>query len=576
MTYAAESSKAGRRPITIVELVLDKCANTYGIPPCTASGPAGSECYNTRGTCQDVPNYSITSKVYRFCDTRAGIPAGFEAIPCLRDISITPSKLTPGKGLGALGSVSIKLADFPHHDREIDPYVGTRAYNPATLGTYFGKLLARNPHYQGRAVKVYHGYVGSGGWDFPGDFQTRYYVIERIEGPTAKGLVTIIGKDPLKLADDDRAKCPIPTSETLTADLDATDATNFYTTDGTPYDLIGSVRIGDEVISYLLRTVGGIFGPLARGAFGSEATAHAIDDVVQQVKSWVGVPVVDVVLELLEDFTEIPPAFIAAGNLDPDGWLAGVSVNAQITEPTGVRTLLAELAEQCLFDLWWDEIDQVIRLKPLGPPLAAISIDEAGNIVEASAVVKTDPNDRISQVWLHYDQADPTQGATEDGNFNRLYIATDLNSEGAEEYGSARVQKVRSRWFKEDDAAAMGLATRLIARQKTPPVKVKLEVDAKEAIAVGDDITINTRLYQDVTGAALASNFRVVSVDPVEGGHKLQIEAETLGFPGRYARITANAQVDYGSASAAEKAAGGFIAPTVGNFGDGGAPYKVL
>ena len=50
-------TKFGREPIELVEMVLPKCANTYGTAPCTASGAPGSECFNTRATCQDPDNY---------------------------------------------------------------------------------------------------------------------------------------------------------------------------------------------------------------------------------------------------------------------------------------------------------------------------------------------------------------------------------------------------------------------------------------------------------------------------------------------------------------------------------------
>jgi hypothetical protein len=49
--------KLGREPIELVEFVLPRCANTYGVAPCTATGSVGSECFNCRATCQDVDNY---------------------------------------------------------------------------------------------------------------------------------------------------------------------------------------------------------------------------------------------------------------------------------------------------------------------------------------------------------------------------------------------------------------------------------------------------------------------------------------------------------------------------------------
>ena len=36
---------------------IDVCKNTYGVPPCTAKGGKGEECYNNLATCQDKSNY---------------------------------------------------------------------------------------------------------------------------------------------------------------------------------------------------------------------------------------------------------------------------------------------------------------------------------------------------------------------------------------------------------------------------------------------------------------------------------------------------------------------------------------
>ena len=48
---------SGREPVQIVEIIQPRCANTYGVAPCTASGPNARRCFNTRATCQDVPNF---------------------------------------------------------------------------------------------------------------------------------------------------------------------------------------------------------------------------------------------------------------------------------------------------------------------------------------------------------------------------------------------------------------------------------------------------------------------------------------------------------------------------------------
>ena len=86
-----------------------------------------------------------------------------DAIPCLRSISITPAEITAGKGLGLRAACAITMQGLSHSDIRIDPYVSERTYIPITRGTYFGKLKARNPFYNGRIMRVYSGYLEQDG-----------------------------------------------------------------------------------------------------------------------------------------------------------------------------------------------------------------------------------------------------------------------------------------------------------------------------------------------------------------------------------------------------------------------------
>jgi hypothetical protein len=228
MTYDTERVRVGREPVTIVEIDLDKCANTYGSSPCTATGSAGDECYNARAHCQDPTNYLNTDTLtLKFSDRE--IPDETYT-PCVRSSKPLPVEITPGQPYGKRASITIKLQDFPHHDRGIDPYVGTRSYIPVSQGTFFGKLLARNPYHQGRALRLKTGYIAADGFS-TGDLQTQYYIIEKMT-LSAKGVVTIVAKDVLKLADDDRAVCPILSNGKLEASITAGD-TSLTVTSGT-------------------------------------------------------------------------------------------------------------------------------------------------------------------------------------------------------------------------------------------------------------------------------------------------------------------------------------------------------
>ncbi|MEG7522196.1 MAG: hypothetical protein M3H12_03735 [Chromatiales bacterium] len=205
-------------------------------------------------------------------------------------------KIEPGKGLGLRGSVKIKLRDFTIHDRAADPYHATRTAD--AQGTFFGRLMARNPFYVGRTLRLRTGYITSPwNWD---NFVTRTYVIEDISGPGSDGVVILTGKTVLKALDDDRVRIPAPSHGELSDDLNK--AGNTLTLSpagiGSEYDLSGAVRIGAEIITYAT-LIGDVISDATRAQWGSKAKDHDVGDQVQQCKVYSSVNVVNVVHGIL-------------------------------------------------------------------------------------------------------------------------------------------------------------------------------------------------------------------------------------------------------------------------------------
>ena len=54
--------------VNYFELDLPRCANTYGVSPCTAALSGDNKCFNSRVTCQDVPNFRLGSPVVASLD----------------------------------------------------------------------------------------------------------------------------------------------------------------------------------------------------------------------------------------------------------------------------------------------------------------------------------------------------------------------------------------------------------------------------------------------------------------------------------------------------------------------------
>lgn len=612
MARIDKASVLGREPLNIVELDLDFCSHTFGTSPCTATG---EKCYNTYTTCQDKSNYTAGTKTYRFTDKDAVLPVGQKMFPASSSISFSPTKLEYGKGLGYRGKCSISLKDFKHSDNDIDPYLSDRTHDTSS-GSFFTKLLARNTYYNGRTVRVLSGYNGKvsessfklypslttypsgttylGGSGDSGtpfdiaDFDKREYLIENISIDRNNN-VRITGKDILKKLDSDRTKVPLPTTGVLKADILSTDI-SLTLTDASfdEYATSGHIRINDEIISYTGKTAPDTLTGLTRGQYGTTASGHSIDDEIQQCKVYDTVNIVDIIYDLLVNYGGIDASFIPYGageewEVERDTYLSYANYSTVISEPEGVASLLEELTEQSMLMLWWDERQQLIRLKALTPPTQRYTVrklKDSTDFIEGSVSVKYLENMRYTQLWVRSYPKDWTQ-LDEDKNYGRLYIGTNLDLESDIAYGDARIKQMNSRWFSQD-AQSVTLYSRFSSIFSEPPIELKAKIDAKNLdISIGDIIDVETRQITDYNGNAKTLRVFVTEMKESEIGHSIEITVLSTGFlvaTGlRYGYITPNTMVDYTSATSSQKAQYGFIAPDTGVFvSDSGEAYKII
>ena len=58
MTLETQRQAISRTPQVALLIFLDSCRLLSGVAPCTASETGDDKCYNTRSTCNDIPNYN--------------------------------------------------------------------------------------------------------------------------------------------------------------------------------------------------------------------------------------------------------------------------------------------------------------------------------------------------------------------------------------------------------------------------------------------------------------------------------------------------------------------------------------
>lgn len=527
--HITEASRVGRIPVVFVELDIDCCTRTYGTSPCTASvGVTGAaKCYNTYATCQDTAHYNKGVKTYRFSEPSARLPVGLQTIPLLRSVSFAPQQITPGKGLGVRGSVSIQLDDAPWTDLDIDPYVTDRA-TPAA-GTFWGRFRARNPYYEGRPLRILSGYITSPfTWDA---FQTRAYIIDSLSAVLKGDKAQITGKDILKLADDKKALFPRPSTGTLSAGISDSATTLTAAPAGVgddEYPASGKIAISGEIMSF---TRSGDTFTVTRAQDNTAAAAHDADDTIQLVGEFASAEIQDVIYDLLTDYAGIDTAYIdkPAWDTERDTYLTGVW-NLTQPEPVGVNTLLAELTEQGNCRIWWDEIEQQIRFRAIRPLDAALPVyTDDEHFLSGTVDLRDDPKQRLSSVLIYFGRRSPAEKLDDLKNYAVRYLQADPDAAGVNQYGSNVIKRINSRWFLSTSLGRVeDLADALLMTFRDPPRILSFAMDPRHDLRVGDIFRARTRYLQAADGSNNQLAFEVIEAQEERAGHIIRYRAQSM------------------------------------------------
>lgn len=524
MTFDARRQDFSREHIYVVEIDGDYCALTYSNAPCTASIPTtgSQECFNTLASCQDPDNYDEEGLTYRFCEPRSPHPLELEAAPSLLSVRMAPAEIDIGGGLGVRSNVSLVFNDHPSSDIGIDKYLANRSYIATDVGTFWTKWRSRNPYYQGRPLRVLSGYLVDGVFD-EANFQERHYVIESLDVYGGRAYIT--AKDPLKLADSDRAQAPAASLGALDADI--TDSTTTFTLSpsgiGSDYPSSNAwVRVGSEVMEITGRSGDDL--TVTRGQYNTAAAAHSEDDAVQLCLYYNDQPN-DIIEDLLTTYAGIDSSFIPSSTwqAEADSYMTGL-LETLITEPVGVKTLLRELGEQAPHYLYWDERTQLIQMVAIKePPLDPDPVTQADNILADSFRLADQKDLRVSNVFVYFGQFDPTQKLDEVRNYQQTYVRIDADS--IANYGGSRIKTIYSRWINNDNkAAAIQLATKIGRRFSDVPRMASWSMDPKDAsIWAGQTVEIEHRDIAGFTGAPEPTPFEIISVG--EEGARYQYKA---------------------------------------------------
>lgn len=536
MTHASEKAKLARQPMTIVKLELDTTISTGGAEyHCTGRSPLGVLMYS-----------SIPENGY----------------------NPTPTRLDVGSGLGYRGYVNVTMLDFPF----------------GTAGTYFGRLLANNPYYLDRKLKVYTGFYDGVTFDWA-NFKEHLYFIKKIDGPDAKGKVTIQAADPLTLLDEDQALIPETPNAKLAASLTSSATGTINIGSNTGFSASGGIaKIDSEYIAYSGVSGGTSIVVTARGQFGSTSEAHDADAPVGACYSYTAQNVVNVIRTLIETFSPLDDAsYIPDTDWDyqRDTYLIGDSVTGVIDPGTPIKDEIESLCEQCWIACWWDDEAQQVKLKAVGPTIAAAAtLNKDEHILAVGENVQRNPTKAVTEVWVYFGRINHAEGESDPSNYSDLYVTPDADATTG--HGKAKIKKIFAKNIPASGTSTVNkLSTRILAQNKQGEVLYTFQLDVKDSdLITGDEVMVKTDRIQGVDGIPTENSFLVIERDMIKPT-VLQYKAVKTGFlsGNNYRLIAPNTMsaVTYATATTGQRANYGFIADTTTvEFSNGDTAHAIL
>lgn len=445
----------------------------------------------------------------RFYDYDYGtVLIGFEGYPTLKSFSMSPAKIDLNGGIGIRATASAAIGD--HQDYTV--------YGSLTSPVrYWAAWTAKNKAYRYQRVSHFSGYVVNGTYDVD-NFIQRDYIIETMAwgGDGVKFSL----RDPLMLANDDKAKLPLESNGSvsnnplLVGDTSLTlvplgigdleyPASNFY------------IIINEEVILCTSRTADVL--TIVRGQYGTVAEEQTQDAKVQLCLWFDNDTISNMGYHLLTVGANVDTSYINKPIWDAASANAFPNVYTMlVTKPTGVRKLLKELCDSAPHYYYYDTRSNQIQFKAQeSPQNTGQVLSYESNLLMGKTVISDRKDLQITTVVIYFDIRNPVKDLTEASNFRQVYVREDSASVTAN--GGTRVYKtVYSRVIGAGNKSAAILAASLTGRRfAIAPIQISYDLDPKDGeVWTGDAVRIESDLILNETSLLPdLRNYQIISAN---------------------------------------------------------------
>lgn len=583
------------QPVEIIELRQKRCSLRYGVGDCGATGSA--KCLQTFETCDFQSAYNRDGEL-RWFFHRAGDPAPYTAdlpsanewhgpsIPILESVQSEESRINLGavregeSPFGLRGTITVRLADFEFRNQFGDFYASERDIRGSIgslLIAWLGDAAPQMELYWYRGVK---------GQTLAEMDQRRFDLIN-IDPPSG-GNWTLEGMDPLHRALRRKAEFPRATDLRLVEGVTASEtAITVFGDEDDVSDQFGNTatsyaRLGSEIISYTGYTGSAgewLLTGVQRGALQTTPDSHDANSGVQRVAHFFKARYFDIVHHILSQHTTIDTAFIpydAQWLPEGLGYLSTLFGTGTFAEPLPADDVCGMAMRDGLFSLWWDALDQQIKIKALRQPRETpVLLNEAQDLIAVQIVRR--PDDRMTRIALYYDRGDPTVDLEEATNYRTQRIRIDAGAEGANfADGTIRAVTNYSPFVRTDANAVLAQAT-LLQRYVKTPVYISVRVARKNsALGIGDVVQIESAKYVDRLGSPEVTSWEIIQgPKEIEPGLVYEYMAQSFVLFVRPGFIMANDAPVFADATDAQKENACYISQNDGTMPDGSPAYKI-
>lgn len=481
-------------------------------------GEADGTCRGFSQTCSDSTSYDENAfKVVSLCT--APMPAGQIKFPGLhhKSIDYESAEIEVGESQGSPAKLRVDCQDFNHNDVYVVPYENRRSVN----GTFWGKMIARNPYLNGRKIVYKSGLRDSGSFDDP-DWLERHFFIDSVKLSDGKMSITLL--DPTILAEEKKAKMPTVSPAQLSSAITGSpSAFNFINAIGYYFGALSStiyVRIDSEIIKCTV--TGATELTVVTRGYRSEQKDHEAGANIQDCVVFSSVHVINCITYALENYTRMPVDYI-------DDYTDVIALNpsaileeAIISKPIAVSEFISNMIKIGNLIYYFDESTLKIVIDYI-PELSIdpFFINENEHIKRGSLSVDDNKKEQYTRFAQYWAPIDVTKDADE--NYAIAYMAANLEVESNPNFGEINEKKTYKNPYLTSSSADSLLAVSYCSRiadgaDKSPKIVNAIinaaYIGSNEStdIKLGSIVNLTTKENQGVDGLPLADLYQVVKM----------------------------------------------------------------